>query len=425
MACPIERRCDVSQTERIRPEGFLGWRMVALAVCAQTCAVGLAYGVNGSIITWIQEEFHTTRTLASAGMPAILLAQALVAPLIGDLLRRSSVRSIMISGALIYATGHVALFFVQDIYLFLAVYACMLGPGYCMLSHVVTSTLVVNWFGGDRGQALGIANIPIALLLFPPIAAAIVLAYGARTLFLSGAVLSLAVVPLLAFIVSKPSGPTPCPTGDAASKSPRPGSLSRQLLTRQEIVRTSAFWLILLGNGIFVAAGATMAIILVPFAQSKGIALEWAAVAMSCYGFGTIIGAPIWGLVVDHAGPSRTFVVLAIIEALAWASLYFFGNTAPVIISVGGLIGFCSGGAAVPLLTATIGIWVDQYNFSRVLGLIYLLKMPLSVGGPILSGIIFDFFGNYQALLLIFIALMTVNALIFSFYEIRKLKSGP
>jgi MFS family permease len=223
---------------------------------------------------------------------------------------------------------------------------------------------------------------------------------------------------VLTFVVSRPADAKALP---AASKSPgqRADVLSGRLLTRREMLRQPTFWLILLGNGIFVAAGATMAIILVPYAQAKNIGLEWAAVALSCYGLGSMIGSPIWGYIVDRAGPSRTFVALAAIEATMWGCLYLFGGNAMMIMLVGGLVGFCSGGAAVPLLTATIGIWVDRQNFSRALGLLYFLKLPFSAGMPILSGVIFDVSGSYQMLLLIFVGLMALNIILFSLFQVR------
>ncbi|ALJ16343.1 hypothetical protein LH19_26435 (plasmid) [Sphingopyxis macrogoltabida] len=401
---------------------YLGWRMVILAIFSQTCAVGLAYGINGSMVTWVQAEFNTTRALASAGMPAILLTQALVAPFIGDLLRRKSIRLIMMTGAALFAIGHAALYFVSSIYAFIAIYACLLGPAYCMLSHVATSTLVINWFGDKRGRALGIANIPIALFLFPPIIAAVMLAFGPRAVFAAGALLSLGLIPLLAFVISRPGGARGLPS--IAGEGTDVRADEQGIIKRRDMLKTVTFWIIWFGNGTFVAAGATMAIVLVPYALSKGIALEWAAVALSCYGLGSMVGAPTWGVIVDRAGPSRTFVLLATLEAITWTTLFLFGGNAAVIMVVGGIIGFCSGGAAVPLLTATLGVWLDERNFSRGLGLLYLLKLPFSAGIPIVSGVIFDLFGSYQLLLVSFVVLMLLNAALFSFLEIRRFVSS-
>lgn len=407
--------------ERRLGPSYLGWRMVILAICSQTCAVGLAYGINGSMVTWVQDEFNTTRALASAGMPAILLTQALVAPFIGDLLRRKSIRRIMMTGATLFAIGHAALYFVTSIYAFIAIYACLLGPAYCMLSHVATSTLVINWFGDKRGRALGIANVPIALFLFPPIIAAVMLAFGPRAVFAAGALLSIGLIPLLAFVISRPADVRGLPPIEGEVDN---GTGNEQgIIKRRDMLGTFSFWIIWFGNGTFVAAGATMAIVLVPYALSQGIALEWAAVALSCYGLGSMAGAPAWGMIVDRAGPSRTFVMLATLEAVTWTTLFLFGSNAAVIMVVGGIIGFCSGGAAVPLLTATLGVWLDERNFSRGLGLLYLLKLPFSAGIPIVSGIIFDLFGSYQVLLVAFVLLMLLNAVLFSFLEIRRFGS--
>src|SRR3981189_3531981 len=77
-----------------RPSDFAGWRMVVIALLSQTCAVGMTYGLYGTITSAIQTEFQTSRTLASSGMSVLLLGQALSAPFIGDLLHRMSVRSI-------------------------------------------------------------------------------------------------------------------------------------------------------------------------------------------------------------------------------------------------------------------------------------------------------------------------------------------
>jgi MFS family permease len=396
--------------------------MVAIALLSQTCAVGMTYGLYGTITSTVQSEFQTSRTLASSGMSVLLLGQALSAPFIGDLLQRFSVRSILVMGALFCAFGYSFLLLAKHIYVFLAIFFLILGPGYCMLGQITGSTLVSNWFVKSRGRALGISNMPVGLFIFPPLSALVLIHYTVRGVFIAAIILPLSVIPLLLRVVSKPSdiGQQPCGERDHRdADATTTGSVTPSALARNKILGAPTFWIIILGNGVFVAAGVAMAISVIPLAQSRGISLPTATMAASAYGIGAAFGAPCWGWVIDRLGPSLTFVALALVEAVFWTGLLYAGHNVVLMTAAAGSIGFCSGGAALPLLMATLSMWLGRASFSRAAGLVYFFKLPFTFGAPILTGYLYDRTGNYQSSIMVYVVALPLVAMLFSCFKIK------
>jgi MFS family permease len=395
--------------------------MVTIALLSQTCAVGMTYGLYGTITSTIQTEFQTSRTLASSGMSVLLLGQALSAPFIGDLLHRMSVRSILVMGTLCCAVGYSFLLLAKDIYVFLAIFFLILGPGYCMLGQITGSTLVSNWFVSSRGRALGISNMPVGLFIFPPLSALVLTHYHMHGVFTAAIILALSVIPLLLRAVSKPSdiGQQPCGGQDQSADAAMPGSIALRALGRKKILSAPTFWVIILGNGVFVAAGVAMAISVIPLAQSRGISLPTAAIAASAYGVGAALGAPCWGWVIDRLGPSLTFVALALVEVVFWTGLLYAGHDVFLMTAAAGSIGFCSGGAALPLLMATLSMWLGRASFSRAAGLIYFFKLPFTFGAPILTGFLYDRTGGYQSSITVYVVALPLVAILFSCFKIK------
>jgi MFS family permease len=396
--------------------------MVAIALLSQTCAVGMTYGLYGTITSTVQTEFHTSRTLASSGMSVLLLGQALSAPFIGDLLRRVPVKSILVMGALCCAVGYSFLLLTKDIYVFLAIFFLVLGPAYCMLGQITGSTLVSNWFVSGRGRALGISNMPIGLFIFPPLSALVLIHYDMHGVFIAAIILALSVIPLLLRAVSKPSDIGQQPRGERDHQSAdatMAASIALPALARKKILGAPTFWVIILGNGVFVAAGVAMAISVIPLAQSRGINLPTATIAASAYGVGAALGAPCWGWVIDRLGPSLTFVALALVEAVFWTGLLYAGHNVVFMTAAAGSIGFCSGGAALPLLMATLSMWLGRASFSRAAGLIYFFKLPFTFGAPILTGYLYDRTGNYQSSIIVYVVVLPLVAILFSCFKIK------
>lgn len=85
----------------LRSDRFRGPRMVMLAFFIMNLAVGLTYGAFGALVLPLEAHFGTTRSLISLAMSLVVLNSGLLAPLIGTLIGRFSIRKIMLSGAVL------------------------------------------------------------------------------------------------------------------------------------------------------------------------------------------------------------------------------------------------------------------------------------------------------------------------------------
>ena len=114
-----------------------------------------------------------------------------------------------------------------------------------------------------------------------------------------------------------------------------------------------------------------------------------------------------------------TFVALALVEAVFWMGLLFAGNNVFLMTATAGSIGFCSGGAALPLLMATLSMWLGRASFSRAAGLVYFFKLPFTFGAPILTGYLYDRTGNYQSSIMVYVVVLPLVAMLFSWFRIK------
>src|SRR6202007_673058 len=115
-------------------------------------------------------RFHVDRSLSALGVPLLLLALAIGAPIIGAVVHRVGTRVLMTAGAGLSAAGYVLLMMAPNIYVVLASYALLIGPGYALLGAMLPSTLISHWYEQGRGRALGIINMPALLAVVPLIA---------------------------------------------------------------------------------------------------------------------------------------------------------------------------------------------------------------------------------------------------------------
>jgi len=377
----------------------MSWWMVALATLAQNCALGLSFGSLGPLIKSFEAEFNTSRGLISTAAGLLFLALSILSPILGARLNRLRLRYVMGLGALLCALGFGALSIVSSIYEVLAIYALMIGPGVCMLGYLPASTLVSNWFEGNRGKALGIVNMTIVLFFFPPILAGIIDGDGMRAAFLVIATLYLLCAGMMMFVVDRPAGAAQNVKRVEAAGSEPP-------LTTSAILRSTAFWALSLGVGIVTGAGSTITVHIIPLAVGRGFSLEASSLLLSAYAGAGLLGTIIFGAISDRAGPKTALLLNVTAQIGLWLLLLPLLGYAP-LLAVVALIGVCSV-AILTLHSAAISEIFGQHNVAAVLGLSYLPKVIFIFGSAPLAGFLYDLTGGYGAAIMVHITCFVV-----------------
>ncbi|MET0545425.1 MAG: MFS transporter [Caulobacterales bacterium] len=401
-----------------RTTKFAGWRMMVIAFLAQNCAIGLSFGVYGTIVNALQTEFGTNRTLASSGLSLAMLSMGLLSPVVGALLTRFSIRALMITGALMNAAGYALLTQADSISLLLAIYLLILGPGICLLGVIPSSALVSAWFEKGRGRALGFVNMPFFVFVFPIISAAVLQAYGLDALFGLITGIFLCLPPILLGVIDFPSKVNQEALGAAETEAVKRKTAALNPGSTLEIIANPSFMVLALGIGVLTAGGVMMVTHLTPLALNKGLHIGSASAVLSAFGVAGAGGALAFGWIADRIGGPKALALLSFSWAAPWSALFFIGASFLELVVTALLMGICSGGI-VGLCGVVANQWLGLGNFSRVMGLIYFAKIPFLFGAAPFAGFLYDQTGGYETSIALHIATFLAIGALFALYRPR------
>lgn len=386
-----------------KAERFYGWRMVAICFLIMNCTLGANFSAYGALVEAIQRAFQTNRAFASMGISMLTLALGILAPFVGGLTRRLSIRTLILIGLALNGGGFLLLTQVHNIIAFLAIYGLIIGPGFALAGVVPCAALISNWFSASRGRALGIINIPVGNALLPLIAAALMTRFGLSGALAGNGVLLLALIPFAFFLIDTPQKAGQLPLGGIEG----PTTAAEQPLSATQILRSPRFAVLTLGIALLSAAGLAMVAHLIPLAIDRGVALAPASLLLAAFGLAGLVGAPLFGWLSDRIGGGPSLAVLAILWIPFWLALIIAGNDLPVLLALAFLIGLFSNGI-LTLFGVLAGEWLGPANIGLGMGLCYFFKIPFMFAAAPLAGAMFDHFGSYTPTILLHVATFVV-----------------
>jgi MFS family permease len=372
-----------------------GWRMTFVAWLSQNMAIGLTFGVYGTLITSFERIYGVNRSVSTLGISLVLLAFALVGPVVGSQLHRISIRTAMISGACLSAAGYALVSAASSMTSVLLCYGLLIGPGAALLGGMLPSALVSNWFETGRGRALGLVNMPVLVAVAPVVSSWILAVWGLSTVFVVLAGLMLCLIPMLFLIIDHPSKKGLLPVGGHKQVS---GSVQRPknaLLGYGALVRKPIYWGIVLLGCVMAAGGTVMSIHIVPMAVGLGIDPGRAALLLASIGGLGILGSPLFGMITDRFGGVAALSLNAVLQSMLW-SVMLVQPPFPVLLLVSCGLGLTAGGM-IASLSSTFSEYFGTANFGRAYGLFAFCSLPFIVGAPVLAGYLFSTQGSYQS----------------------------
>jgi cyanate permease len=380
---------------------------VALCFLAQNCAMGFAFGSFGPLLASSEAHFGVSRTVASTGMSLIMLAIGGLAPFLGSLLQRHSVRAAMIAGALLSAMGYWGLAVLHSFALGLVMYA-LIGTGVSLTAILGPLILISRWFEANRARMLSLVNLPLALFVTPYLIARMLPEQGRCAILGSIGTTFLLLAPLLLLLVEQP------PSGNAQPRSSTANAPVATSGSAATILRKPAFWLLSIGIGIMAGAGSAYMVHIVPFGIERQMSLPAAAALLSVYSGAGIFGTLLFGWIADRLGPPSALVISASCQAVLWWSLLQVNGAQLYLVAA--LLGVC----VVPLTTlhgAALSRVFGAAAVGRATGYSYLVKLPFIFSFAPAMGRIFDVFGGYHTPFLLTAGLMVLSSA--SFYLMK------
>jgi MFS family permease len=383
------------RTAAERSASSRGWRMTFLAWLAQNMAIGLTFGVYGTLITSFEHIYGVNRSVSTLGISLVLLAFALVGPVAGSLLHRISIKTAMITGACLSAAGYALVSSVSSMTSVLLCYGLLIGPGAALLGGMLPSALVSNWFETGRGRALGIVNMPLLVAIAPLASSWILKQWGLSAVFIVLAILMLCLIPILFLIIDHPDKKGLLPVGSQVRESGSAEHPKHALIGYRSLVRRPIYWGIVLLGCIMAAGGTVMSIHIVPMAVGLGIDPANAALLLASIGGLGILGSPLFGMITDRFGGIAALSLNAMLQALLW-SVLLAQPSFPVLLLVSCGLGLTAGGM-IASLSSTFSEYFGTANFGRAYGLFALCSLPFTVGALVLAGYLFSTQGSYQS----------------------------
>lgn len=367
----------------------LAVRMGIIAGVSHNLVIGLIFGSFSVLIGSVEHRLGVTREYSSLAVPLVTIGSSLMAPFVGVLAARYSLRWLMFAGAVCASLGWTVLATTNSYPLFLFAYGALLGPAMCLAGSMLPPTLVARWFRYNKGKALGLVHIPVVIALAPVLINAILATHGAIFAYAVMAAITAAVLlPATLLVRDPPEGTAEEQAADAAG--PATAGVA-------QIALSPRFW----GFAVCACTNMTSSVIMgthiVPMAESWGLSAANGALLASIMSGVGIAGSILWGWVADRLGGGRTLGLVAVVSAVLWLALMSGPGywTAAALI---GLIGMC-GTASIPVLGAALSEAFGPASFSRAFGLANLVALPFTVIGVQSASAIFVNTGSYTPML--------------------------
>ena len=391
---------------------FYGWWILGAAGTANFARNAVASLTISVFIYPLSEELGWSRTLIAGAAAAGGLAATFTSPVIGRMIDRYGVRSVLTASIVVLCISTFALAW-SDVSLRVMgvtipwVFYVAYGTGRVIFASPVqigTSVVVSRWFIRMRGRTNGILGLShsAGMVLFPLIASIVIAQSGWRDAWyvLSVVVFVVAFLPVALLISEQPEDLGLRPDGDVAEdvdeevegEAVRSTPSEEPNWTSTAAMRTPALWLLALATGMmfFMHAGSNTHA--AAFFQDQGLGAVTAGVSISLNAIFLGISSLVWGRIVERV-PVR-FVMSAVAVNLAiGAFLFTLTDTAVEALAFSAFFGFGLGGMLVVPPVA----YADYFGRSA-LGTIRGVTEPFTTLGQavgvMIPGLIFDFVGG-------------------------------
>ncbi len=378
---------------------FFGWKIVALAFFLDFCAVGYSFQSFPVVVLELSSEFSLSRFLATLPIPLFMIMSSLFMPYVGKFLDKGEIRSILITGALVYGLSLISLYFVFSYISFMLIFTLPMALGVTMMGNISVSKLISLWFRKYTGRALGIASVGVSFggFIFPNLTSFLLGDLGLtwrEAYLLFGILIILINVPVVyLFVVNKPSDINQVPDGEEITDNSEDASGIDW--TIQDLLRDRNFWILSLVFAIQFCSMMGILSHITFFSEGAGWSPSWGAFIFSMYAWPAMFSKVFFGWLVENKIDARLAVSVAVlIQAIATLLMVFVESPEQMVVLVM-IFGF-GGGSALPLSNILFNQAYTNKSFGKARGAAQPFISVFQISGTLVAARMFDVFGNYE-----------------------------
>jgi OFA family oxalate/formate antiporter-like MFS transporter len=391
---------------------FYGWVILGCVCAAGFSRQGPAVATLSIFIEPMTAEFGWSRTEISGAVSIGGILGALVSPLLGPFLDRNGARAVLCFAVLLTAIPLLLLSFTESLFVFYLLY-CVARMNFAGPYDLGIYGSIVNWFVRRRTFVTSISTVALmsGLVAMPMIAHLVMQASGWRTAWLAVGVTVLLIGFLPTWLLhvrrpedigQHPDGERPAPRATAVAAG-APAHALEPAFTRRQAVATPAFWLLSLFTLLVYPVQSGISLHQAPFLIERGLDPAVAAGAVSTFALLSGIAGFTFGFWPRRLG-LRAALALVGLAFGASCSLMLTVDDAPTAYAAAGLFGIGVGG----LITTLPIAWADYFgrrSFGAIRGVALSVQVGAQAMGPVLSGVLRDATGSYNASLITFAVL--------------------
>jgi OFA family oxalate/formate antiporter-like MFS transporter len=397
-----------------RPRIFYGWWIVGACFLIAFYVSGIIFYGFTALFEPIANEFGWSYTQISIAASLRGLEMGLLAPLIGILVDRWGPRKLIFSGIIITGVGLVVLSRITSLGMFYGAFI-LVAIGISTCSGTVLMTAVANWFRRKVGMATGIMACGWGFSgLLVPVIVGLINIFDWRTAML---ILGLGVwvigLPLSLLVRHKPEQYGYLPDGEMSSSAIFDEGVTSAQTAEEDIgakqaLKSGTFWhiaLALLCQAIILGA---VVLHVMPYLSSIGMARATSSLVASAIPLFSISGRLGFGWLGDKLDKRR--VSAGAFAAMSLGLLCFeYASTGEVWLLVPFLILFGIGyGGNSTIRASLLREYFGRIKFGTILGCAMGVMALGSMIGPPLAGWVFDNWGSYHGIWLVFAGLAAI-----------------
>lgn len=382
---------------------FYGWIILACVCCAGLARQGGAVATLSVFIAPMTQEFGWSRTAMSGAVSLGGVLAAILAPFIGRLLDKEGPRRILCIAIPLTGMADIALSQVSSLWMFYVLFV-VARVNFAVPFDLGIYGSVSNWFVARRPFAMSLATtgLTTGLIILPlvaQLAADHAGTWRAGWIAIGTTVLLVGFVPCLLFLVRRPEDVGLVPDRQLTTgMQPRP--IVEPSFTRREALRTRAFWLLSLFTLLAYPVQAGVSLHQAPFLIERGVSPTIAAAVVSFFSIGSGVASLVFGLIPRSVAIHHRLALVGFL--LGAGSAVLLGvRSAEMAFPAAALFGLGVGG----LLSMLPLAWADYFgrsSFGAIRGIALSVQVLSQAAGPMISGVLRDLTGGYEASLTTF-----------------------
>ncbi len=376
------------------------WRVVASLFVTLFLVFGSGYNTAGVFFIPLLDQFGWSRAQLSLLQTTLAFAAGLVVLPVGWLLDRIEARVVIVTGALLTGAGFL-LASRADGFRTMVLAHGLVGVGLGAATLLPVSLVVANWFGANRGLALGLAMVGTSAggMVMTLVAQRAIEHGGWRGGYLTLAIpVFVVVIPLVLATVR--SRPAPAVAGAA--------DLALPGLEVADAFRSRSFWLVALAQFCYAFAASGTNLHAIPYFTGIGYSAARAALLMSLVLGIAGVGKPTMGWLADRLGARGALALNFVVCAAGMVTLLFAAD-ALVVVGFVLIYGFTIG-APLNLVPLVMAESLGLRRFGSLAGLAGVFNILGGATGPLVAGRIFDRTGSYAPAFELFALALVLGA---------------